>query len=145
MTSIFLSLAVFILSFVVVKLLPSGPPFVRNGVILYALSNIQPPLRPCFCSRIYWVSLGYYWIIFRMKILTKGELHSGAEYFGSSKLSLGARWDATINKFKVTRFRYGYFFLEDLPHPDDAQTLEDSFKPYHLMTEIHDLISQGSV
>jgi hypothetical protein len=76
------------------------------------------------------------------RVLTKGELHNGAEYLGASRLSLGARWDASSNKFKVTRFRYGYFFLEDLPHPEDVLPSEDSFKPLCLMTEIHDRLAQ---
>jgi hypothetical protein len=45
----------------------------------------------------------------------------------------------------VTRFRYGYFFLEDLPHPEDVPAVEDSFKPFFLITEVHDRLAlQGN-
>jgi hypothetical protein len=80
-----------------------------------------------------------------MRVLSKGELHNGAEYLGASRLSLAGRWDSSTQKFKVTRFRYGYFFLEDLPHPEDVPAVEDSFKPFFLITEVHDRLAlQGN-
>jgi hypothetical protein len=77
------------------------------------------------------------------RILTKGELHNGAEYIGASRLALSARWDASIEKFKFMLFKYGYFFIEEIQHPEDAPPEVDSFKPYMALSEAIEQLSQG--
>ena len=78
------------------------------------------------------------------RVLTKGELHNGAEYLGASRSALSARWDSSTEKFKLMRFKYNYYFIEELPHPDNAQPGEDSFKPFCILAEIHDIFAQGT-
>lgn len=78
------------------------------------------------------------------RVLTKGELHHGAEYLGSSRNALSARWDSQIEKFKYMRFKFGYFFIEEYPHPEDVRPDVDSFRPIQLLGEVADrIISQG--
>lgn len=75
-------------------------------------------------------------------MLTKGELHNGAEYFGSSRIALNARWDATLGKFKLICFKYGYFFIEELTHPEDTPLEGDAFRPMCLLSEVHDRLAK---
>lgn len=78
-----------------------------------------------------------------MRVLTKGELHHGAEYLGASRTALSARWDSSIEKFKFMRFKFGYFFIEELPHPEDAKPGDELFRPFMLLADVHDRLAEG--
>ena len=80
-----------------------------------------------------------------MTPLTKGELHHGAEYIGASRSGLSARWDNNLAKFKIMGFKFGYFFIEEIPHFDDAPPGEDSFRPYCPLVDVPERLTNPGI
>jgi hypothetical protein len=78
-----------------------------------------------------------------LRVLLKSELTNGAEYLGSSRFALSARWEASTERFKYLRFNYGYIFVEEIVHRDDAKLDEDSFRPFALVSDTLDELTKG--
>ena len=66
--------------------------------------------------------------------LPKTELVNGATYEGRCRNASQAIWRAERNAFEYRRYKFGHWFNEDAPHPDDGYGY-DVFFPFKLATE----------
>lgn len=62
-------------------------------------------------------------------IIPKSDLIDGEIYYGESRNTSKAIWDAELQKFRYQRFKFGLEFEDVIEHPEDEIGNHDVFIP----------------